>query len=137
MPAAVRVHLCRHAHAASGAPDAERPLTAEGRRRAAAMGVELAAASPRPSAVLTSPLRRARETGAAIAAALGVEPVVEPALAPGATATAFLAAVLAVDGHAAIVTVGHQPDCSEIATALTGTDPGFVPGAVHVLDLDA
>ena len=100
------------------------------------MGAELAAASPRPTAVLTSPLRRARETAEAIATVLGVEPRLEPSLAPGATATALLAAVLAESGHAAIVAVGHQPDCSEIVTALTGTDPGFVPGAVHVLDLD-
>jgi phosphohistidine phosphatase len=133
----VRVHVCRHATAAPGSPDAERPLTPEGRRRAGAMGIELATVRPRPTLVLTSPVRRARETAEAIGAALGVEPRVEPGLAPGATANRLIAAVLAEPGHAAVVTVGHQPDCSEILMALTGDDLGFVPGAIHAVDLDA
>lgn len=133
----VRVHVCRHAAAAPGSPDAERPLTPEGRRRAAAMGIELATVRPRPTLVLTSPLRRTRETAQAIGAALGLEPRIEPGLAPGATANRLLAAVLAEPGHAAVVTVGHQPDCSEILMALTGDDPGFVPGAIRAVDLDA
>jgi len=32
--------------------------------------------------------------------------------------------------------VGHQPDCSEIAIALTGSDPGFPTGGVVEIDLD-
>ena len=32
-----------------------------------------------------------------------------------------------------IATVGHQPDCSEIALELTGVDPGFpVAGSVEL-----
>lgn len=137
MPELVRVHVCRHAHAVPGSPDAERPLSAAGRRRAAEMGAELAVAQPRPTLLLASPLRRTRETAEAIGRAIGLEPRVEHLLAPGATASRLVAAVLAEPGHAAVVTVGHQPDCSEIATALTGADPGFAPGSIHVVDLDA
>lgn len=137
MPVSVRVHLCRHAHAVAGGPDGERPLTATGRRRAAAMGQELAAADPRPTLVLASPLRRARETASAIAEALEVELRIDPLLAPGATAESLVATVLADPRHRAVVAVGHQPDCSEVVTALEGADPGFAPGAIHVLDLDA
>lgn len=137
MPATVRVHLCRHAHAIPGTPDAERPLSDEGRRRAAAMGAELAATTPRPTAVLTSPLRRAAETAAAIGDAIGIAPGTESTLAPGATLSALRAAVAARPGHVSVVVVGHQPDCSEIASALTGADPGFAPGAIRAFDLDA
>lgn len=35
-----------------------------------------------------------------------------------------------------VVAVCHQPDCSEIALALTGRDPGFPPGGVAELTLD-
>lgn len=100
------------------------------------MGIELAAAEPRPTVVLTSPLQRARETAEAIGRSLGLDPRVEPALAPGTTATRLAAAVRGL-GHSTVVAVGHQPDLSEIAMALSGHDPGFAPGAVRAVDLDA
>jgi phosphohistidine phosphatase SixA len=35
-----------------------------------------------------------------------------------------------------VVVVGHQPDCSRIAAALTGGDePAFSPGAMFAIDL--
>ena len=69
-----------------------------------------------PDVVFTSPLLRARETGAAIAKAAGVDLRVDERLAPGATAEDVLAAV--EGAGATVVVVGHQPDCSEIALAL-------------------
>jgi phosphohistidine phosphatase SixA len=33
------------------------------------------------------------------------------------------------------VTVGHQPDCSEIVLALSGERVSFEPGAVHEVSL--
>jgi hypothetical protein len=33
------------------------------------------------------------------------------------------------------VAVGHQPDCSEIVFALTGTEVDFAPGAFHEVEL--
>jgi broad specificity phosphatase PhoE len=62
---------------------ADPPLSALGRRQAAALAEWLAgdtAAGPL-AAVYTSPLRRARETAEPLAAALGLAPVDEPALA--------------------------------------------------------
>lgn len=137
MPPTVRVYLCRHAHAEPGSPDELRTLTMEGRARATAMGEELRAARPRPTILLTSPVRRARETAERIGDGLGLEPLIDTRLAPGATLTSLQAAVLAADGHGAVVAVGHQPDCSEIAVAVDGRDPGFPPGGIHALDLDA
>ena len=49
---------------------ADSPLTELGHRQAAALGEALAARAPAPAALLTSPLQRARQTAAAIAAAL-------------------------------------------------------------------
>jgi alpha-ribazole phosphatase len=50
-------------------------LSPEGRRRAEALGAALA--ETRPAAVYSSPLSRALETAAAVAAPLGLEPVVD------------------------------------------------------------
>jgi phosphohistidine phosphatase len=136
MLAAMRiVHLCRHATAAEGEPDELRELTARGVEEARALGRRLAASSESPAVVLTSPLLRARQTAELLAEESGAELRVEPQLAPGATVDALRRAVGDVGGP--VATVGHQPDCSEIALALTGRDPGFRPGGVARLELDA
>jgi phosphohistidine phosphatase len=127
----VRLILVRHAHADPGDPDELRPLSARGREEARALGERLAA--ERPEAVVASPLLRARETAAAIAKAAGAELRIDDRLAPGAAADDVLAAVEGTGET--VVTVGHQPDCSEIAIALTGADPGFPPGGSYELQV--
>jgi phosphohistidine phosphatase len=127
----VRVILVRHADAAPGNPDAQRSLTAEGRDAAAALGARLA--GEQPTAVISSPLLRARETATAIAEAAGVSVAVDHRLAPGATADDLRAAV-AGRGEPVVV-VGHQPDCSDIVLALSGEHVRFAPGASHDLEL--
>jgi phosphohistidine phosphatase len=131
----VRVYLCRHAKAATGEPDAERVLTPAGVEQAQALGERLAGLPEPPRLVLTSPLARARQTGAEIARALGVEARVEEALAPGSTAEGLANALAGENGP--VATVGHQPDCSEIALAVTGEDPGFPVAGMAVLELGA
>jgi phosphohistidine phosphatase len=127
----VRLFLVRHAHADPGEPDELRPLSAAGRDQARALGERLARLDA--GVVLSSPLLRARETAAAIASAAGADLRVDERLAPGARADGLLAA--AAGAGAAVVAVGHQPDCSEIALALTGRDPGFPPAGVCELDV--
>jgi phosphohistidine phosphatase len=119
----VRVYLCRHAQAAPGEPDELRELTPEGVEQARALGIQLAELDEPPRLVLTSPLVRARQTAEAIARAVRVEAQVEEALAPGATAAGLAEALAGLQGP--IATVGHQPDCSEIAYDVLGRDPGF------------
>ena len=131
----MRVYLCRHAEAAPGDPDEQRELTADGRRQARELGERLAALAEPPVAVLASPLVRARQTADAIALATGAPLRLEPALAPGATLDALREALTGADGP--VATVGHQPDCSEIAQAATGSDPGFPPGGYIALELSA
>lgn len=130
---AVRVYLCRHAEAASGDPDELRELTPAGQAQARELGSRLAGLPDPPALVLTSPLLRARQTAEIVAEATGAELRVEPLLAPGATLEELRRAVAPVPG--AVATVGHQPDCSEIARALTGSDPGFAPAGCARLEL--
>lgn len=130
----MRVFLCRHAEAAPGEPDELRELTPAGVEQARALGARLAAHPTPPLVVLASPLLRARRTAAEIAAATGAAIDVNAALAPGATAAAVTSALAGLEGP--VATVGHQPDCSEIALALTGRDPGFPVAGMVQLDLD-
>jgi broad specificity phosphatase PhoE len=62
-----------------GSTDTE--LTPRGRLQALRVAAELRASEPRPTALYSSPLRRALETAHAIADALGVEARLEPDLA--------------------------------------------------------
>jgi phosphohistidine phosphatase len=128
------VFLVRHAHADPGEPDELRRLSERGRKEARELAERLAEHATPPALVLTSPLVRARETADAIAQRTGAELREDERLAPGATAAdvrAFMA-----DGNEPVAVVGHQPDCSEIATELTGSDPGFATGSAFELTLD-
>ena len=128
------VHLCRHATAAEGDPDELRELTPDGVAQARALGRRLASSTNPPTVVLASPLVRARQTAELVAEETGAELRVEPLLAPGATVDALRRAV--EDAGSPVATVGHQPDCSEIALSVTGRDPGFPPAGVLRLELD-
>ena len=134
MLASVRVYLCRHAKAEPGEPDDLRELTRKGRAQAEALGERLAALADPPAIVLSSPLVRARQTAEAIAAATGAALEIDPRLSPGATILGLREAVAGRPGP--VATVGHQPDCSEIAFAATGRDPGFSPGGMAQLELE-
>ncbi len=130
----MQLYLVRHAEAADGEPDELRPLTAEGRRAARELGERLAAEGIQPDAVLTSPLLRARETGAELARPAGLEPEPDERLAPGATSEDVKAA--ATGRGKTVVVVAHQPDCGRIAAALTGgEEPPFPPAGMLAFEL--
>jgi phosphohistidine phosphatase len=127
----VRVFLVRHARAAPGTPDDERPLTAEGRAEADALAVRLA--DEQPTAVVSSPLLRARQTAELVARAAGVEAAVDANLAPGATPATLRAAV---SGRGeTVVAIGHQPDCGDIVEELTGERRPFPTAGYVELEL--
>jgi len=130
----MQLYLVRHAKAERGEPDDLRRLTPDGRAAARDLGRRLAAEGVAPDAVLSSPLLRARETAEEIARATGAE--VEPVdlLAPGATVEDV---TRAVSGRGeTVVVVGHQPDCGQIAAALTGEEePPFPTAGLAVIEL--
>lgn len=128
------VFLVRHAHSDPGDPDDLRILSTRGLEEAQAVAVRLAAHDTPPRLVLSSPLVRARQTAEHVGRATGAEVRVDERLAPGATAELLQEAVAGVAGP--IAAVGHQPDCSEIARAVTGADPGFPTGAMAEISLE-
>jgi phosphohistidine phosphatase len=135
----MQLYLVRHAEAAPGQPDELRPLTPNGREQARLLGEHLRSEGVRADVILTSPLLRARETGALIARELGADVAVAEGLAPGATAKALSRALKearAPSGGIAIA-VGHQPDCGKIAAALTGKpEPAFPPATSFAIELE-
>lgn len=120
--------LVRHAHAEKGDPDDVRPLSERGREEARAVARQLAGHDTPPTLVLTSPLLRARQTAEQIAQAADAELRVDERIGPGLTPDLLVTTLDDEQGPVAVV--GHQPDFSEIAFALTGRDPGFPTGGV-------
>ncbi len=133
----MQLYLVRHAEAAPGDPDELRPLTQNGRAQARRLAEQLRDDGVHANVVITSPLLRARETGSLIARELGAEVTVTEQLAPGATPDSLTRAVREVSvGEQTVIAVGHQPDCSRIAAALTGEpEPAFPPAASVALDI--
>jgi phosphohistidine phosphatase len=132
----MRLYLVRHADAEPGEPDELRPLTAHGRQQARELGAQLAAEGATGAAVVTSPLLRARETAEEIARALGTTAQPDERLAPGATADSVRETAAEHADNAAIVAVGHQPDCGRIAAELTsGPEPPFPKAGVAAIEL--
>ena len=103
--------------AASGQPDAERPLTPDGRKRARAAAKCLAAYIETADFVATSPWTRAKETAACVAKELGV-PLVESNYLLPHRSPASLAGWLSGLESGRVVLVGHEPHLSKVVSWL-------------------
>jgi phosphohistidine phosphatase len=110
----VELILWRHAEAATGEPDAARPLTERGRRQAERMARFLAPRLPADLRVIVSPARRAQET----ARALGRSFETVERVAPGCAVAEVLGAAGWPDGVRPVLVVGHQPTLGEVAAKL-------------------
>ena len=119
------IWLLRHGEAEDGPPDAERALTAKGRRQARAAGAALAAIGAQIELCLTSPKVRAADTARLACEALGVEPVTEPALGGGPIDPSALTA-----GLEQVLLVGHDPDLSMAVHTLTGAQVRMKKGGL-------
>jgi phosphohistidine phosphatase len=141
--------LIRHAKAADGPVDAERPLTERGMRAAAAIGTWLVDARFAPERVLVSPARRTRQTWEHASRSLEPPPesVVDPRIYDN-TVEDLLAVVQEVPAELrTLAVVGHNPSIAEFAVTLDDGrgDPaaaqqlaaGFKTGAVAVFRLAA
>jgi phosphohistidine phosphatase len=138
-----RLVLVRHAHAAAGPDDHERPLDARGRREAAWLAEVVSRLAEPPSLALCSTARRTRETLEALRAGLQPPPRVslEHELY-GASAEQLLERIRAEDDEPGVLVVGHNPAIGELASALAGRGKAdalarlrekFPPGALAVL----
>ena len=125
------VYLLRHGIAVEWdaigvTSDAERALTAEGWERLRLEAAGMRALKLKFDLILTSPLRRARETAQAVAEAYGPElkTIVLDALAfgsgfrGGADERSPIFAQLGAHSFESALLVGHQPDLGKLASAL-------------------
>ena len=117
------IYLVRHGIAGAapaGMSDADRRLTPEGHRKMRRIAGGLKRLGISPDVVLSSPLRRAEETAAVLAAVLAPELPVEiyPPLAPGHEAPEVLKGLHPYRAAHALVLVGHQPDLGMLGSHL-------------------
>lgn len=106
--------LWRHAEAEDGAPDMARKLTPKGEKQARRVARWLGARLPADTRVIVSPAKRALQT----AAALEVDFVTVPAIAPGAPPAAVLEAAGWPGGKGTVLAVGHQPAFGQVVAGL-------------------
>jgi phosphohistidine phosphatase len=117
--------LLRHAEAADGFPDDERPLTARGVRHAEAAGKALARLGVNIDACLTSPKARALQTAKLACEPLGIEPTIEPRLSGEPFDPYELTA-----GLGDVLLVGHDPSFSLVLHDLTGAQARMRKGGL-------
>jgi phosphohistidine phosphatase SixA len=135
----VELYLLRHAHAGDAAAwpgdDDLRPLSEKGRRQAGRLGDLLAQVGFAPDVVLTSPLLRARETAEAVAGSLDVRVRPDSRLG-GPLDLAALDLILSDAGDPVRpLLVGHNPDFSELVSALVGAPVPMRKGALARIDV--
>lgn len=141
----MRLLLIRHAIAAplggKLVRDADRPLTAQGQRRFRPVAAGLVRVAPRPRAILSSPLLRARQTAELAAQAWGeLRPEILPALTKGDEG-AIRRALAGFADTDTIVLVGHEPWLSRLTGRLLGSRSGrgfrFRKGGVALIEVHA
>ena len=141
------LYLVRHGIAEVGdqsTADADRRLTEEGTRKMTGAARGLKRLGVAPDAILSSPLRRAAETAARIAAVVAPDVDVQTyrPLAPGQGAKAVLRGLAGHRGAQQLILVGHQPDLGELASYLLSGSPDVVPlpfkkGAVAAIRVES
>jgi len=120
----MRLYFLRHADAEERRPgtnDADRPLSAKGRRQADEVADWVRRHEITAAAIVSSPLVRARETAEPVARALGL-PVREDERLGGGRLTldALDEVVREVGSPDSLMLVGHEPDFSDVIGELTG-----------------
>jgi phosphohistidine phosphatase len=138
----MRVFIIRHAIAEDRAPgivDDDRRLTKRGKRRFRGAARGLARLYAPPTALVSSPLVRARQTARIAARAWeGMEFTRDAALAGGSIEDVH-ALLSRFPAEASVALVGHEPQLSGLLAHLVGSqDPAglaFKKGGVAVVDL--
>ncbi len=124
-----RLLLVRHAKAADGPVDADRPLTTRGERRAAAIGAWLEQAGSVPDLVFVSPARRAAQTWELASAPLtsGPPPVLDARIYHNTVESLLEVVRETPDDVRTVAVVGHNPSIGELAAVLGDEegDPGL------------
>jgi phosphohistidine phosphatase len=141
------VYFLRHAsagiHLPNSAKDDRRPLDEEGILQARYIGRLLANLDVQVEQILTSPLKRARQTASLVANELAFESNidVDDALRPDAQFAQFQALLSRVRDRDAVMVVGHNPSLLEfLSKTISGTGGAaqvdFKKGAVARVELN-
>lgn len=130
----MHILLFRHGPAGERDPlrwpdDRDRPLTDKGRARTRDAARGLVALEPSLTRILTSPLVRAADTAALLAAEAeeAGRPEVLEALAPGGSWREVMARLQEEPADARVALVGHEPDLGKLAGVLLFGAPAALP----------
>lgn len=134
--------LMRHAKSSwkHALPDAERPLTARGKRDAPRMAKRLAKRTGRPDLLVSSPAKRALDTAKLVAKQLGYKQkhIVVDARLYESSARRLLTVVRALDDRGkSVMLFGHNPGLAEFAHGLSSEIDRMPTAAVARLCFDA
>ncbi len=120
----MRLYFLRHADAEERQPgtnDADRQLSAKGRRQADEAADWVRRHEIAVAAIVSSPLVRARETAEPVARALGLPVGEDERLSGGRLTLEALAGVVRGAGSpGSLMLVGHEPDFGDAIGELTG-----------------
>jgi phosphohistidine phosphatase len=118
--------VLRHAEAGKRLPaqarDAERSLTAEGKEELEDVARALSRLKIRPDHIVTSPLKRSRETATAVAKALKGRDKVEvwDELKPEGSKEAFYKRLSRLKPESVVLCIGHEPYLTQAINDLMG-----------------
>ena len=140
----MEIYILRHGIAEvakPGAPDPERALTPEGKKKLREVLRVAKAAKVGPSLILTSPFRRAVETAEMAAEVLGYEQelVRTNALTPGSTPQEVWDEIRTHRDSDELLLAGHEPLLGHVMGYLLGTPTllvDFKKGAICRIDME-
>lgn len=127
----MNLFLLRHAIAVepgslSGASDAERPLSPEGKKKMRRIALGMKALDLSFDMILSSPYVRARETAEIVAHEFGTVLEFTPRLEVGGDPAALVAEVAArCKGMEDVLLVGHEPQLSKLISHLLSGNSGL------------
>ncbi len=137
----MRLYFLRHAIAQErqlGLSDAGRALLPEGIQKTERLAARLDEYKVAPSAIYSSPLVRAHQTAAIIAARLDIDMHITDSLSPGFEVRALQALVDHHHSEDDIMVVGHEPDFSStISYIIGGGNIDMKKGALARVDLNS
>ncbi len=141
----MHVYLLRHGIAEeehSGVSDADRALTADGRRKLRQILKTVAESGVKPSLMLSSPYKRALQTAEIAKAALGYEGEIlrTKVLLPGSSPEQVWEEIRVHRDEGGIMLVGHNPLFDALGPFLLGTPAlqmDFKKGAILRVDVES
>jgi phosphohistidine phosphatase len=119
----MQLYFLRHGEAEAASPalsDEERQLTENGRQDIRAVARALHRAGARPEVILTSPLRRARQSAEILQEVFGVPVYADARVLCTGCSLGAIEDLLAGRAEQRIVLVGHVPYCTQIVSQLIG-----------------